>query len=43
MLNYMDEKHKDILNEIKEKKEIDASINDKLHNALKKFKEIFTY
>lgn len=43
MLKYMDEKHKDILNEIKEKKEIDASINDKLHDALKKFREIFTY
>ncbi len=43
MLKYMEEKHKDILNEIKEKKEIDASISDKLHEALKKFKEIFTY
>jgi len=43
MLKYMEEKHKDILNEIKEKKEIDASINDKLHEVLKKFKEIFTY
>ncbi|HOJ70981.1 MAG TPA: F0F1 ATP synthase subunit alpha [Syntrophorhabdaceae bacterium] len=43
MLNYMEEKHKDLLNEIRDKKEIDASISDKLHAALKKFKEIFTY
>ncbi|MCX8110600.1 MAG: F0F1 ATP synthase subunit alpha [Syntrophorhabdaceae bacterium] len=43
MLNYMEEKHKNLLNEIRDKKEIDSSINDKLHEALKKFREIFTY
>ncbi|MBP8626477.1 MAG: F0F1 ATP synthase subunit alpha [Syntrophorhabdales bacterium] len=43
MLNYMEEKHKDLLNAIRDRKEIDSSISDKLHDALKKFKEIFTY
>lgn len=43
MFNYMDEKHQDLLQEIKEKRQIDASLDEKLHAALKKFQEIFTY
>ena len=39
---FMDEKHTDVLEEIKTKKAIDASIDEKLHKALDAFKAQFT-
>lgn len=43
MLAYVEEQHSDILSDIKEKKQIDVSIEDKLTKALSLFKEKFTY
>jgi hypothetical protein len=38
----MDEKYPDVLAEIKAKREIDPSIEEKLYKALNEFKAIFT-
>lgn len=43
MLPFMDEKYSDILAEIKEKKQIDTSIDEKLNKALNQFRDKFTY
>lgn len=41
LYRFFDEKHKDLLEEIKEKKEISSEISDKIDKALNKFKETF--
>lgn len=43
MLSYVETKHPDILAEIKEKKQLDSSIEDKLTTALNNFKDQFVY
>jgi len=43
MLSYVETKHPDILAEIKEKKQLDSSIEDKLSTALNNFKDQFVY
>jgi len=43
LLAYMDEKHPDILKDIRDKQAIDSSIDERLDKALKDFKEQFTY
>jgi len=43
MLKFVEEKHADLIAEIKEKKQIDASVEDKLNNVLDQFKDKFTY
>ncbi len=43
MTRFMEEKHKSLLDEIKAKKTIDASLDDKLRQALEEFKSAFTY
>ncbi|OPY78343.1 MAG: ATP synthase subunit alpha [Syntrophorhabdus sp. PtaU1.Bin058] len=43
LLKFMDEKYADALADIKEKREIDSSIEGKLYKALNEFKEIFKY
>jgi len=42
LFKFMDEKYPDVLAEIKAKKEIDPSIEEKLYKALNEFKAIFT-
>ncbi|HOE16075.1 MAG TPA: F0F1 ATP synthase subunit alpha [Syntrophorhabdaceae bacterium] len=42
LFKFMDEKHPDVLAEIKAKREIDPSIEEKLYKALNEFKTIFT-
>ncbi|MDY6855954.1 MAG: F0F1 ATP synthase subunit alpha [Thermodesulfobacteriota bacterium] len=41
LYTFFDDKHKDLLEEIKEKKEISSEISDKIDKALNAFKEIF--
>ncbi|MDY7033423.1 MAG: F0F1 ATP synthase subunit alpha [Thermodesulfobacteriota bacterium] len=41
LMRFMEEKHKDTLNEIREKKEITSEISPKLEKALNEFKGIF--
>jgi F-type H+-transporting ATPase subunit alpha len=43
MLKFVEEKHADLIAEIKEKKQIDTSVEDKLNNVLNQFKDKFTY
>ncbi len=43
MLKFVEEKHADVLADIKEKKQIDTSIEEKLTKALNQFKDQFTY
>ena len=43
MLAYMEKEHSNILAAIRDKKQIDATIEESLNKALTKFKEIFTY
>ncbi|MCX8022876.1 MAG: F0F1 ATP synthase subunit alpha [Syntrophorhabdaceae bacterium] len=43
MLSFIEEKHPDILSDIKEKKQIDTGIDEKLNKALSEFREIFKY
>ncbi|HBE44005.1 MAG TPA: F0F1 ATP synthase subunit alpha [Deltaproteobacteria bacterium] len=43
LLAFMDEKHPDILKDIRDKQVIDSSIDERLDKALKAFKEQFTY
>jgi len=43
MLSYVESKHADILTDIKEKKQLDSSIEDKLTAALNNFKDQFVY
>ena len=43
MLKLIEEKHPEILAEIREKKQIDGSIEEKLKNALDRFADNFTY
>jgi len=43
MLSYVENKHPDVLAEIKEKKQLDSTIEDKLSMALNNFKEQFVY
>jgi F-type H+/Na+-transporting ATPase subunit alpha len=41
MLSYVEDKHPDLLTDIKEKKQIDAAVEEKMTGALNNFKEIF--
>ena len=43
MLSYVENKHPDLLVEIKEKEQLDSTIEDKLTSALNNFKEQFVY
>jgi len=43
MLSYVENKHPDILSDIKEKKQLDSQIEDKLTTALNNFKDQFVY
>jgi len=43
LFKFMDEKYPDALADIKAKREIDSSIEEKLYKALNEFKTIFTY
>ncbi len=43
MLSYVESKHADILADIKEKKQLDSAIEDKLTAALNNFKDQFVY
>jgi F-type H+-transporting ATPase subunit alpha len=43
MLNYVEKNHADILSDIREKKQLDSSIEDKLSTALGNFRDQFTY
>ncbi len=43
MLKFVEEKHADLIAEIKEKKQIDTSVEDKLNNVLEQFRDKFTY
>ncbi len=43
LTKYMDAKHRGLLDEIRDKKQIDSSIEEKLNKALDEFQEIFTY
>lgn len=43
MIKFMEEKHPDILQDIKTKQAIDASIDEKLTKSLNEFREVFTY
>ncbi len=43
MLSYVESKHPDIVSDIKEKKQLDSQIEDKLTTALNNFKEQFVY
>jgi F-type H+-transporting ATPase subunit alpha len=43
MLAYVENKHPDILADIKEKKQLDSKIEDKLTTALNNFKDQFVY
>ncbi len=43
LFKFMDEKYPDALADIKAKREIDSSIEEKLYKALNEFKAIFTY
>ncbi len=43
LLAFVEDKHGDILTDIKSKKQIDVAIEEKLTKALNAFKEIFTY
>jgi F-type H+-transporting ATPase subunit alpha len=43
MLNYVEKNHDDILSDIREKKQLDSSIEDKLSTALGNFRDQFTY
>jgi F-type H+-transporting ATPase subunit alpha len=43
LFKFMDEKYPDALVDIKAKREIDSSIEEKLYKALNEFKTIFTY
>jgi F-type H+-transporting ATPase subunit alpha len=43
MLSYVESKHPDILTDIKEKKQLDSTIEDKLSAALNNFKDQFVY
>jgi F-type H+-transporting ATPase subunit alpha len=43
MLSFVENKHPDILSDIKEKKQIDSKIEDKLTAALNTFKDQFVY
>ncbi len=41
LYKFMDERHPDILRDIREKKELDDDLTDRLEKAIKEFKEIF--
>jgi F-type H+-transporting ATPase subunit alpha len=43
MLSYVENNHSDILSDIKEKKQLDSQIEDKLTTALNNFKDQFVY
>jgi F-type H+-transporting ATPase subunit alpha len=43
MLNYVEKNHADILSDIREKKQLDSSIEDKLSTALGNFRDQFAY
>ncbi|MBP1745591.1 MAG: synthase subunit alpha [Deltaproteobacteria bacterium] len=43
MLSYVENSHSDILSDIKEKKQLDSQIEDKLTTALNNFKDQFVY
>jgi F-type H+-transporting ATPase subunit alpha len=43
MFSYVENKHPDILSDIKEKKQLDSQIEDKLTTALNNFKDQFVY
>lgn len=43
MIKFMEEKHPDILQDIKTKQAIDASVDEKLTKSLNEFREVFTY
>ncbi len=43
VIKFMEDKYADVFSDIKTKKEIDASIDDRLRKALDEFKGIFTY
>ena len=43
VLSYVENKHPDLLAEIKEKEQLDSTIEDKLTSALNNFKEQFVY
>ena len=43
LFKFVEEKHPDIITELKEKKQIDTTVEDKLNSMLDQFKEKFTY
>ncbi len=43
MINYIEDEHPDILSDIKEKKQLEPSIEEKLNEALMLFQQKFTY
>lgn len=43
MINYIEDEHPDILSDIKEKKQLETSIEEKLNEALMLFQQKFTY
>jgi F-type H+-transporting ATPase subunit alpha len=43
VIKFMEDKYADVFSDIKTKKEIDASIDNRLRKALDEFKGIFTY
>jgi len=43
MLAYVESKHPDILTDIKEKKQLDSKIEDKLYTALNDFRDQFVF